>query len=122
MEAILLQETALQAIYELGLRRRPAEACGILLPSPWKKSWILEVPNRSKHCHDSFEYTLYDLRAVLHDWANQATPEEMEQLTLWHTHPSGGVGPSRIDMRNRIQGTHHLVVTLTDEGPVPSWY
>lgn len=122
MESILLQETALQEIYELGLKRKPAEACGILLPRPWKNSWILELPNRSAHCHDSFEFTTADMRMVLEPWLDQATSEDFQSMALWHTHPSGGIGPSRIDMRNKVVEAHHLVVAITDEGPVPSWY
>ena len=122
MEAILLHDTALQEIYQLGQKRSPAEACGVLLPSPWKGSWILEIPNRSNHCHDSFQYTTYDLREVLRAWFDQAEAEEVTKLALWHTHPSGGIGPSRVDMQSRVAGARHVVVTLTDEGPVPSWY
>lgn len=122
MTAILLQDQALQEIFELGLRRVPSEACGFLLPKPYHDSWIVEMPNRSMHPHNSFEFNASDVRIALGNWLNEATVEEAEEVTLWHTHPSGGIGPSRIDMHNKIEGAHHLVVTITEEGPVPSWY
>lgn len=118
----MLQGQALEEIYLLGQERSPSEACGILLPQPYKGSWIIELPNRSHHPHDSFEYNTMDIRLALADWLEEAEGDDIRGIALWHTHPSGGIGPSRIDMRNRIPDSHHLVVTLTNEGPVPSWY
>lgn len=37
-----------------------------------------------------------------------------EDVIVWHTHPSGFVGPSRGDMQNRVEGLKYLVVSLPD--------
>lgn len=122
MEALLLHDKALDEIFHVGVDRKPAEAVGILLPEPYRGTWIKELPNRSSRPHDGFMFTRDDLALALEDWFEEASAENVARLTLWHTHPSGGIGPSRIDMRNRLQHMRHLVVTITDEGPVPTWY
>jgi proteasome lid subunit RPN8/RPN11 len=35
-----------------------------------------------------------------------------EKVGVWHTHPSGLVGPSREDLRTKIDGLNYLVVTI----------
>lgn len=80
------------------------------------------MPNRSKRPQTSFEFTTEDLRIAMDDWFDQASPGDEKLLALWHTHPMGGVGPSRNDMRSRVHGATHLVVAITEEGPIPTWY
>jgi proteasome lid subunit RPN8/RPN11 len=48
--------------------------------------------------------------------------EDLAELTLWHSHPNGGVGPSRIDMQQRLPHFEHLVVTLDSGRVLFTWY
>jgi proteasome lid subunit RPN8/RPN11 len=83
---------------------------------------VVEIENKAKNPLDSFEFTTKELREALEEWFSEAKDQNPFDLVLWHTHPSGGVGPSRTDIQQKIAGVVHLVVALTDDGPVPSFY
>jgi len=114
-------DKGLQEIFELGLLRKPIEACGLLLDSPWRKvdgslSWIKELPNRSLQ-PASYSVDMGDVRIVLDRL------EDVEDVAVWHTHPSGLIGPSRGDMKNRpSEELKMVVVALTEDGPIPTWF
>ena len=123
MEAMLLHDRALAQIEEIGLKRHPSEACGILLPEPWKNRWVYELPNRSLTPQSSFAFLAEDVRLTLSGWFEERTTPPVEgELTIWHTHPGGGIGPSRKDMQMKVPGARFLVVAMTPEGAVPTWY
>lgn len=117
MEALLLHDQALDLIWKLGLERRPIEACGILLPEPHRGRWLIEMPNRSPTPQNMWMFNLDDLKVGL-----EGVDTDLEKLTIFHTHPGGNVGPSKTDLRAKIESLYYLVVALTDEGPVPTWY
>ena len=113
---------ALPEIEKLGRQRAPIEACGVLLDMPWVKadgsvSWIRELPNRSMSGEGTYRIDPDDVRLALEGL------EEVEDVAIWHTHPSGFVGPSKGDMENRPDPNIYMVViALTDAGPVPAWF
>lgn len=115
-------ELALPEILEIGKQRAPIEACGVLLDVAWRKpngspSWVKELPNRSTDGPGTYKVNADDIRMVLEGL------EEVEDVAIWHTHPSGYIGPSQGDMRNRpSSGVHMVVVAMTQEGPVASWF
>lgn len=117
-----LPDDALSEIAVLGRKAHPKETCGILLPTPWRGRWIVEVKNTSDHPKTSFCFTTEALRDALSEWFETVSRHDPHELVIWHTHPGGGVGPSRTDMQARVEGVGHLVVALTDRGPVPSFY
>lgn len=119
---IELTDQLLDEIWKIGIDRQPTEACGILLPTRWQGRQVFEMPNRSLRPQNSFEFRTGDLVMVLEDWFHSVGREAWNDVTLWHTHPAGGVGPSRTDMQCKVPEIGHLVVALTDEGPVPTWY
>lgn len=94
--------------------RAPNEATGLLFAD----GRVVELPNHSASPHNSFEMHREDIIAQLDD--------EMMYLgvTLWHSHPGGGVGPSSIDMRQKQKYTffQYLVVSLVDGELVSTWY
>lgn len=108
-------------IDRLGRHRKPTEACGILLTRPRITadgvSWIIELPNRSKIPRNSYEINPDDLKLAM---AN--IPADL--AAVWHTHPGGLVGPSAGDIACRPDPEiiKMLVVALTDDGPVPTWF
>jgi proteasome lid subunit RPN8/RPN11 len=113
-------DLAMPEIRELGERRRPVEACGLLLDVPWRRSdgklsYIRELPNRSL-APASYRIEMDDVRVALEDL------EEVEDIAIWHTHPSGFIGPSRGDMENRPLNTYMVVISLTDADPVATWF
>lgn len=122
MEAMLLHDQALAEIEEIGTKRLPTEACGILLPEPWRGHWVYEVPNRSLTPQSSFAFLASDVRMTLQGWFTERPDTHGADLTIWHTHPGGGIGPSRKDMQMKVPGARFLVVAMTPEGAVPTWY
>jgi proteasome lid subunit RPN8/RPN11 len=89
---------------------------------PWRKSdgtmsFVRELPNRSMEGPGSYRVDAEDIRLVLDGL------EDVEDVAIWHTHPSGYIGPSQLDMKNRpMPDIWMLVVALTDEGPVATWF
>ncbi len=114
-------DLALPEIETLGKLRAPTEACGVLLDTAWQKadgtlSWVKELPNRSLQA-GMYEIDMKDLQQVLEGL------EDVEDIAIWHTHPSGYIGPSQGDMRNRPGSeVMMLVVSLTEIGPIPTWF
>jgi proteasome lid subunit RPN8/RPN11 len=97
----------------------------MLLPTPkfsTIESRVVELPNRS--LTPTEEYIIYpaDIRLAIAGWAEEATREQRNAISVWHTHPSGNIGPSIRDMRKKIDGGTYLVVAFTADGPVPCWF
>lgn len=92
----------------------PREAVGLLT----NDGRVIGLPNRAEQPENNFAVIREDiLNAIrMHEL------EDLQDLTLWHSHPHGGVGPSRIDMQQRLPFLNHLVVTVTDTGVVYTWY
>lgn len=115
-------DLALKEIEEIGKLRLPNEACGVLLDTHWRKangspSWVKELPNRSVVGGGTYRVDADDIRLVLEGL------EEVEDVAIWHTHPSGLVGPSKGDMRNRPAANIYMVViALTENGPIATWF
>lgn len=98
----------------IALLRAPLEAVGLIYP--WGE--VVELPNGSDSPENSFRLTKQEMVDAL-GWVDE---EDMQYCALWHSHPSGGVGPSRIDLQNKTPFTYHLVVSIVDGDIVPTWY
>lgn len=109
-----LSEQALDEIARIGNLRLPNEACGLLLLSPHRGQWVVELPNRSKAPRDSFQFYGSDASLELEGYD--------DGVIIWHTHPGGGIGPSRDDMKTRHPEYWYLVVALTESGPVATFF
>lgn len=79
------------------------------------ESYVIELPNRSLHA-GSYVIEPGDLRMALDDVG------DAEEVAIWHTHPSGLIGPSEGDLRHRLPEIPMVVVALTDCGPHPTWF
>lgn len=94
----------------------------MLLDIAWRKpngqmSWVKELPNRSTDGPGTYRVEAADIRLVMEGL------EEVEDVAVWHTHPSGFIGPSQGDMQNRPDSNIYMVViSLTENGPVASWF
>ena len=113
-------DLALPEIEKLGKLRAPVEACGILLDRPWwrgrEMSFIKELPNRALE-PASYRIDMADVMLALEGL------DDVEEIAVWHTHPSGLIGPSRLDMvRRPPPDIFMIVVALTEDGPIPAWF
>jgi proteasome lid subunit RPN8/RPN11 len=118
MITTLLEEKIVQEIAALGRERAPAEACGILLPTPHKGERVWEMPNRSLHPQDSFTMHGTDIKLSVGDWEG-----DFREMVIWHTHPAGNIGPSREDLRGRLDRVGNLVITLLPNNEAKAtWY
>lgn len=121
-----LDDRHVAEIHRIGMLRYPSEACGVFLPTPRRyqliESQVVEIPNRSLNAEIEYVMTPEDVRMAIEDWARAATSEERNAVSVWHTHPGGGIGPSKLDMARKLRGGTYLVVALTPEGPVPVWF
>lgn len=122
----VLEVQMVTEIAKIGLRRQPAEACGLLLPTPVKGRWVWELPNRSKTPQDSFEMSGEDMAYLLEeifDHDLDLIQTMVPGLTAWHTHPGGNLGPSLFDLQNKPANIKSLVVSLPKDGPpMATWY
>lgn len=122
---LLLTEELLEAINLIARNQAPLEACGIILPTPHEGNQVISVPNRADNPKQAFKVLGNDIRVAMGSWLETAESDELRQVILWHSHPNGGIGPSRIDMRakdRKITGLAYLVVSLTEDGPIPCFY
>lgn len=123
---MVLELAMVEEIARIGRDRAPNEACGILLPEPHKNKSVFELPNRSKMPADSFELWGSDILLQLETFCGPGGEEpewNVEDLTIWHTHPGGGVGPSATDMASKPETFTHLVVAIPENGPpVATWF
>lgn len=95
-------------IVEFGMARLPYEACGVVVPdldAP-AEEWVHELANRSPDPLNNYRIDPATVKALLVD------PEVWEDVLVWHTHPSGLVGPSKNDMRMKDPRLKYLVVAL----------
>lgn len=95
----------------------PNEVGGIIIAG----KQVLVLTNHSGHPENQFLFYVSELRQLTEDYKVPQNRIE-EDVVLWHTHPAGGVGPSREDMKNRTPLKHHLVLSYVDGDMVPTWY
>lgn len=101
-----------------GKLRHPNEAVGFIIAGR-----TLELPNHAQDPSTGFKVSITDLINRIAKWPQEITDAEWEEAIIWHTHPAGGVGPSRIDMANKLEGLKkHLVISFHEERYILSWY
>lgn len=93
----------------------PEEAVGLLT----NDGRIFELPNHAPERGANFRVYKEDILSCIR---MNELEDDLVGLTLWHSHPNGGVGPSRIDMQQRLPFLQHLVVTLESSGAIFTWY
>lgn len=112
----------IQEIYLLGVQHQPNEVCGVILPSPFRGSQVVMIPNESSTPTEHFLTSGKAIAAHLHEWLLNASSSDLMNIIFWHTHPRGNIGPSKGDLVNRVFGMYYLVVSLTDDGACPVIY
>lgn len=87
---------------------------GLLLPD----ETVVELQNQSINPEDTFSLD----RQQLIDALAGVEEESLRYCCLWHSHPSGGIGPSRTDMQQKTPFEYHLVLTLVEDEITLTWY
>ena len=122
---LLLTPAILMELKRITLERMPSEACGLILPTPRDGatgSQVVELPNRSMNHTDSYEIQPIDIPLEIGPWLEDATPEEVHRVAIWHSHPGGSVGPGSIDLEKKIPNAAYLVVALVGNELIPTWF
>lgn len=101
-------DVVIPRIIELGLEQLPLEACGIVVPDLDRPAaeWVTRLENRSPDPTNSYVIDVRTIKQLV------SSPEAYSDVLVWHTHPSGHVGPSKHDWDNRIPGLRYLVVAM----------
>ena len=103
-----------EALKAAALGNTPNEAVGLIDA----EGNIWELNNTHHDPTSAFQVNRDDIRFIVEDSGFTG----LSEATLWHTHPSGGVGPSRIDLQNKTPFKYHLVVSVVDGDIVLTWY
>ena len=104
-------------VLAFGRSEDPHEAGGVITPD----LTVILLPNRSESPTNSYVISDEDLVNEIDQWLDRNPNINPEDLTrahfiIWHTHPNGGVGPSRRDMKCKAEGFQYMVVAMPD-GP-----
>ena len=117
MDGLPLIEGGLKlSLLEIVREHAPHESVGIIYDDI-----VYELRNDHDFPDSNFSVNKQELRRLTED-LGIAVEDILEQVFLWHSHPNGGVGPSRFDMTNKTPLKHHLVVALVEDDIVPTWY
>lgn len=109
---MLIIEGRLEAdLLRLTLERAPKEAVGLIIDG-----FVVELPNTHPTPESAFQVDRRDIISTLRAYPAASA------VTFWHSHPAGGVGPSRIDIQHKTPFPTHLVVTLSEGEIIPTWY
>lgn len=114
---MLVTERDIAQIVGIGLQKHPHEACGLLITGAEGLARISEVPNRAPDPSKDVVMTADDIEEALRRMVGDPAryPGNLaRELVVWHTHPGGLVGPSKVDMefRRQLGNTRCLVVSL----------
>lgn len=95
-------------IIELGFEEMPKEACGVVIPELGLPvdQWVRPMINRAETPESAYAIDPATIRGLVRD------PVVWADVLVWHTHPSGHVGPSRGDLQGRVLGLRYLVIAL----------
>jgi proteasome lid subunit RPN8/RPN11 len=120
MSLQVLTTTLVDILGKAARTAAPREAVGLLVGDIAPR--LIGLPNRSLSPTTGFIISGGDIKLALENARIDIRTLDWSTVTLWHSHPSGGVGPSRIDMQNKLPDINHLVVTLDGDNTIPGWY
>lgn len=103
-----------EQIKTLGLAKRPNETGGIIIPLPDTPphQWVIELTNISTEPRDTCLFDLMELEEGHRE--ELMLTKDPSRVWLWHTHPAGNIGPSKMDLNARLPGVNYIVVSLPD--------
>lgn len=111
IRAALVTPEIVDQVLRIGLEE-PLEACGVITPD----GLVVQVPNVSENPRHHYQLEEEGLVNALYEYAERAVQPiselRREHFIVWHTHPADNVGPSRVDMRQKLEGFQYLVVAV----------
>lgn len=110
---ILLEGKLEDELSKIIRAKAPQEAVGLIL----NEDEVVELPNHSSTPTNHFEVHKVDILGIIGH-----LDIDPQDVIFWHSHPSGGIGPSRTDLQQKTLFHYHLVLALIDGTIVPSWY
>lgn len=113
--SVLLADDLLSDIVRLGEAALPYEACGVIC-----QGVVISVPNRAPDPTRSYLIQANEITEAVTAACGPLTHDMVDDLIIWHTHPSGLVGPSREDMTHRLENYRYLVVAMPSG--IPTWF
>lgn len=112
LEIYIPMDVIVPHILALGIEENPYEACGVVIPESTTApiSWVRKMLNRADNPFNSYRLDPDTIAQLEKDYASDNPV--WDNVIVWHTHPSGHVGPSREDMLYRVEGLKYLVVSV----------
>ena len=94
----------------LGMAHRPNEVCGI-----YTRSHLYTLANISPTPEVAYQIDAEEVVQLL----KRLQIADTDEFAIWHTHPSGLVGPSSGDMPTKVPGWNYYVVAIpSGEGTI----
>jgi proteasome lid subunit RPN8/RPN11 len=105
-------EVIVPHLLAVGLEERPHEACGLIIPEVDQApiNWVKKMINRAENPFNSYRLDPATIQQLTEDLGRDNPA--WDNVIVWHTHPSGHVGPSDLDIKERIDGLKYLVVAI----------
>lgn len=93
------------------------EAVGLLYRAPGEPEVVVELHNISDEPTTSYIVPTASIEKGLRliTGLDDVTEVPETDVVLWHSHPTGALGPSRKDMQTKLPGLRYAVVTVNDE-------
>lgn len=109
-------------IVDIIARAGDEEAVGLLWRGPGEPEIVVALDNISDEPQSSYVVHVESMVRAFADAYGGDTETMMaldwSHLTLWHSHPSGLVGPSRKDMQSKLPDLRYMVIAMTADGPL----
>lgn len=112
-KVLLTWGQAIEKILQLGIEAAPEEVCGVMVPQDERCSFweVHQLRNRADDRTAGYEIDPATIGQLC------GNPSVWGDVIVWHTHPSGHVGPSEGDLRYAVPGVRYLVVAI----PTGEW-
>jgi proteasome lid subunit RPN8/RPN11 len=98
-------EVALQLALEWGIEGAPEEVCGILV-NETQGVRLIQLQNRAPDRTAGYLIDQETMRTLA------LKPKTWSHVAVWHTHPSGHVGPSEGDLAHKIHNITYVVISI----------
>lgn len=102
------------AIRLAALSASPQEAVGFIWRRPGQAEAVIPLRNESEDPENSYAIDVRAAARAFTDFTGHDIVDVAEDdLLLWHSHPSGFVGPSQGDLAEKLPGLRYMVVVLS---------
>lgn len=97
--------SALGLALDWGIEAAPEEICGILV-NETEGVRLVQLQNRAEDRTDGYVIDAETMRTLA------LKPKTWAHVAVWHTHPSGLVGPSQRDLSHKIHNITYVVISI----------